>query len=151
MSEKQNAMRKQILDATPKSQKIFGSTVYWITIFVAAGALLVPIFILANPSYNMLNPNLVFQAIFEGASPRDIWGYSAYGAFPGGHFYLRHIAMADSWAMILIAVSCGFGFLGLVPAAAYQFVKEKDRFCAVLGTIVALLILLSAIGVLNIG
>jgi len=142
--------KKQILPNIPKSQRMFGSTVYWITIVVAASALLVPIFILANPAGNILNPNLVFQAIFQGASPTEIWSYSAYGAFPGGHFYFSHITMADSWAMLLIAISCGFGLFGLVPAVVYQLIKEKDWFCAALGGTLIVLILLSSIGVLNI-
>jgi len=142
--------KKQILPTIPKSQRMFGSTVYWITIFVAASAILVPIFILANPVGNMLNPNLVFQAIFEGESPAEIWSHSAYGAFPGGHFYFSHITMADSWGMLLIAISCGFGLFGLVPAVVYQLIKERDWFCAALGAILIALILLSSLGLLNI-
>ena len=150
MREKREFLERQVLDAMPKSHKIFGSTVYWVTIFSAIGAFFVPVFILANPANNVLNPNIIFGAIFSGAAPAEVWSHSVTGAFPGAHFYLRHIAQADSWAMLFIAIGCGFGLFGLIPAAVYQIKSEKDWFCAALGIIIALLIFLSAIGALNI-
>jgi len=148
MFKEKTELEKQILSAIPKSQLIFGNTVYWLTIFVAVGAFFVPIFILAYPSNNMLNPNIVFGAIFAGASPAEIWSYSASGEFPGAHFYLSHITKADSWAMILTVIGCGFGLFGLVPAIIYQ-IREKDWFCAVFCFVIAALIFLSVIGVLS--
>ncbi|MCL2568262.1 MAG: hypothetical protein FWE12_02340 [Oscillospiraceae bacterium] len=144
-------LEKQVLDAMPKSQKIFGNTVYWVAIWSAVGAFFVPVFILANPSNNVLNPNLIFGAIFAGASPTEVWSYSTTGGFPGAHFYLDHITKADSWAMLLIAIGCAFGLFGLIPAVIYQLRKEKDWFCATLGTIIIALIVLSVLGVLSVG
>jgi len=129
---------------------IFGSVVYWVTIASAVGALLTPVFILADPFNNVLNPNIVFRAIFDGLDPENIWEYSVGGTFLGAHFYLNYISKADSWAMIFIVIGCGFGLIGLVPAIVYQVVKEKDWFCAILGTTIAALIFLSIIGVLSI-
>ena len=143
-------MEKQNNVHIPQSQKMFGGIVYWVTIVSAIGALAVPILILASPANNILNPNLVFMAIFEGQSPEEIWSSSTVGTFPGGHFYLDHITQADSWAMLFIVTGCAFGLIGLIPAVIYQVVKEKDWFCAVLGTVIAALIFLSMIGVLRI-
>ena len=150
MCKNDERLEKQVLDAIPKSQKIFGSTVYWITIVSALGAFFVPVFILADPANNILNPNRIFGAIFSGASPAEVWSYSVTGSFPGAHFYLHHITKADSWAMIFTAIGCGFGLFGLVPAIMYQIKKEKDWFCAILGSIISLLIFLSVIGVFSI-
>ena len=149
MRKKEELLQKQLLDAIPKSQRIFGGTVYWVMIFSAVGAFFAPVFILADPANNVLNPNLIFGAIFAGATPAEIWSYSVTGAFPGAHFYLNHITRADSWAMLFTAIGCGFGLFGLIPAVAYQIKIEKDWFCAVLGTIIASLIFLSVMGVLS--
>jgi len=143
-------MKEQTKLNIPKSQKIFGNTVYWVSIVAAIGGLFAPVLILADPSNNILNPNIIFSAIFGGQSPAEIWGYSEAGTFLGGHFYLSYMTKADSWAMMLIVVGCAFGLIGLVPAVIYQTFKEKDRFCAALGMIISLLIFLSIIGVLNI-
>jgi len=145
-----SCLEKQTGVSIPKSQQIFGGIVYWVTITSAVGALFAPVLILANPSNNVLNPNIVFMAIFEGQSPAEIWGYSVAGTFPGGHFYLNHMAQADSWAMIFIVIGCAFGLIGLIPAIIYQVAKEKDWFCAALGTVIAVLIFLSIIGILSI-
>ena len=135
----------------PKSQQIFGGVVYWAAIVSVVGALLVPALILADPANNVLNPNIVFNAIFAGESPADIWAYSASGGFPGAHYYLDHILKADSWAMVFIVLGCMTGFLGLASAVVYQIVKEKDWFCAILGTAICALIFLSMIGMISSG
>jgi len=134
----------------PGSQKIFGNTVYWVAIAATVGALIVPVFILACPSNNVLNPALVFRAIFEGAAPAEIWAHSASGEFPGAHFYLDYLTKADSWGMIFCAIGISYGIIGLVPAVLYQAFKEKDWFCAILGSIIIVLIFLSLIGVLSV-
>jgi len=150
MIEKNTGLESPVEHNIPKSQIIFGNVVYWLSIFSAIGALFVPIFILANPSNNVLNPNIVFDAIFAGATPAEIWELSVSGSFPGAHFYLDHITKADSWAMLFIVIGCGFGFFGLVPAVMYQVMKERDWFCAIFGTILAALIFFSIIGVLSV-
>jgi len=150
MLDKRKDLEKQMLEAMPKSQRIFGNTVYWVAIFSAVGAFFAPVFILANPANNVLNPNIIFGAIFTGATPAEVWSHSITGGFPGTHFYLDYITKADSWAMIFVAIGCGFGLFGLVPAVYYQIKKEKDWFCAILGIIIAVLIVLSVIGLLRI-
>ena len=150
MLEEGAGLKGQTMDWIPKSQKIFGNNVYWVAILLAVGAFFSPVFIFANPSNNVLNPNIVFGAIFSGASPAEVWSHSVSGVFPGAHFYIYYITKADSWAMILIAIGCGFGLFGLIPAVIYHIIKEKDWFCAALGAIIATLILLSVLGVFSI-
>ena len=151
MKHEKDALRQSVLEGIPKSQRIFGNTVYWVMIFSAVGAFFAPVFILANPANNVLNPNLIFGAIFAGASPEEVWSLSLTGTFPGAHFYLNHLTKADSWAMIFIAIGCAFGLFGLIPAVIYQVRVERDWFCVCFGACICALIFLSAIGVLSIG
>lgn len=134
----------------PGSQKIFGNAVYWISIASGILALLAPVFILAAPDNNVLNPGLAFGAIFDGAAPQEIWAYSIAGEFPGGHFYLDYLGKADSWAMIIIVIGSAFAMFALVPSVICQLVSEKDWFCAALGAVMVMLIFLSVIGILSI-
>ena len=142
-------LEEQVIEKIPKSQKVFGSVVYWIAIFISVAAMFVPVFILADPAGNLLNPNLIFGAIFEGATPDEIWGYSVSGGFPGAHFYLEYITKADSWAMLLVAIGCGFALLGFIPAIIHH-IKEKDWFCVIFATLISAFILLSVTGTLSI-
>jgi len=137
-----------IEEELPKSYTIYAKTIYWIAIATAVAALLIPVFVLADPENNILNPRLVFGAIFSGATPSEIWALSLVNGFPGAHFYLRFPGKADSWAQLTVNLGCAVGFFGLVPAVFRQIFKEKDWFCAIFGAVLATLILLSLTGVL---
>ena len=133
------------------SQKIFGRIAYWIAIICGVLAIVVTVLILLFPENNVLNPSTAFAAIFDGASPQEIWAYSDSGTFPGAHFYLEYITRFDSWAMIIIVVGSAFGLFALLPAIIYQVVKERDWFCAASGAVIAVLIALSMAGILSVG
>jgi hypothetical protein len=134
-----------------KSHYIYANTVHVITIISALMSLFIPIAILAFPGADILNPNKIFGAIFSGASPQQIWSMSSTGSYPGAHFYLKHILSPDAWAMIGINLGCSVGLWGLIPAIIYQTVKEKDWLEIITGTLLALLILFSLLGILSIG
>lgn len=132
----------------PTSVRVYANIIHWIMLAVSVAALFVPIFVLANPANNVLNPNTIFGAIFNGASPSEIWAISSTGGFPGTHFYLQNILAADSWAMLVVNIGCAVGLIAVVPAVLIQFFKEKDRVCACLGTVMAALIVCAMTGVL---
>ena len=121
--------------------------IHAVTFVVSIAALFVPVFILVNPSNNLLNPNMIFGAIFKGASPDQIWAASATGGFPGTHFYWQHIFKADSWAMLAVCLGCAVGLLAVVPAVLIQIFKEKQILNACLGTVMAVLIFCALTGV----
>jgi hypothetical protein len=133
----------------PASQRAYANVIHWVTLVVSIAALFVPIFVLANPANNVLNPNTIFGAIFNGASPGEIWATSGTGGFPGTHFYLQNILKADSWAMLVVNIGCAVGLFAVVPAVLIQFFKEKDRVSACLGTVMAVLIVCAMTGCFN--
>lgn len=131
----------------PTSERAYANIIHIVTLAVSIAALFVPIFVLANPSNNVLDPNMIFGKIFEGATPGQIWAASSTGAFPGTHFYLNHILKADSWAMLTVNIGCAVGLFGVVPAVLIQIFKERDWFKALLGTAMAALIICALTGV----
>jgi hypothetical protein len=131
-----------------KSHAVYAQAVHVITIVSAVMSLFMPVFILLFSEADILNPNLIFAAIFSGAKPADIWAMAPAGAFPGAHFYLHHPGAPDAWAMFGVNLGCSVGLWGLLPAIGYQIVKEKNYLEAVAGILLALLILLSMTGVL---
>ena len=134
----------------PSSQRYFGQVAYWISIISSILAFVVPFFILVAPQNNFLDPNMAFEALFNGKAPQEIWTHSVAGEFPGGHFYLQYLGMADSWAMLIIVFGSAFAVFGLIPTVICQVFKEKDLFCAILGSIIIALIVLSMAGMLSI-
>ena len=131
----------------PASERVYAGIIHAVTFVVSIAALFVPVFILVNPSNNLLNPNMIFGAIFKGASPDQIWAASATGGFPGTHFYWQHILKADSWAMLAVCLGCAVGLLAVVPAVLIQIFKEKQILNACLGTVMAALIFCALTGV----
>ena len=131
----------------PASQRVYANVIHWVTLAVSIAALFIPIFVLADSSNNVLNPNMIFGAIFEGTSPSEIWATSSVGEFPGAHFYLQNIFKADSWAMLTVNIGCAVGLFAIVPAVIIQFFKEKSILNACLGCTMAALIVCAVTGV----
>ena len=113
-------------------------------------ALFVPVFLLADPSNTLLNPDEMFSTIFNGAGTEEIWKLSAAGGFPGAHCSLQYIGKSDSWAMPAINLGCSVGLWGLLPAIAIQILRERNWLDAILGLALAALICLSMLGVISI-
>jgi len=131
----------------PTSVRVYANIIHWIMLVVSVAALFIPVFVLANPANNILNPNTIFGAIFNGASPSEIWGTSAFGAFPGMKVFSQNLANADSWAMLIVSIGCAVGLFAVIPAVLIQFFKEKERLSACLGTVMIGLIICAMLGV----
>lgn len=141
---------KQGYPDVPKSAHVYAEVVHWITIAVCVIALFAPLFIISNPQNNLLNPNMIFAKIIQGATTNEIWSISATGAFPGAHYYLQHPAWGDSIAMFAVALGCSVGLWALVSCAALLLSRERERFYGVVSLAFALVIVLSMFGVLHI-
>lgn len=132
----------------PASVSAYANIIHWMMLVVSVAALFIPVFVLANPANNLLNPNTIFGAIFNGASPNEIWGRSVFGAFPGTNAFLQNLTKTDSWAMLIVDIGCAAGLVAVIPAVIIQFFKEKERLSACLGTVMIGLIICAMIGVI---
>jgi hypothetical protein len=133
-----------------KSQLYYGKTMHWITIVSCLITLIAPIFILLFPYSNLLNPALVFNAIFEGMKPAEIWE-AAGVPFKSGAFwklFLGNLFSPDGFATFGIALGCSVTLWALIPAF-WQFIKKKDYFYACVALFVAALIALAMSGLVN--
>lgn len=130
----------------PASIRVYANIIHWIMLVVSVAALLIPVFILANPANNLLNPNTIFGAIFNGATPNEIWGTSVFGAFPSINAFILNLTKTDSWAMLIVNIGCAVGLVAVIPAVMIQFFKEKERLSACLGTVMIGLIICAMIG-----
>ncbi|MEA4950256.1 MAG: sulfite exporter TauE/SafE family protein [Petrimonas sp.] len=132
----------------PASIRVYANITHWIMLVVSVAALFIPVFVLANPANNLLNPNTIFGAIFNGATPNEIWGTSVFGAFPGMNAFILNLTKTDSWAMLIVNIGCAVGLIAVIPAVMIQFFKEKERLSACLGTVMIGLIICAMIGVI---
>lgn len=130
------------------SQRVYADIIHWITLCVSIAALFVPLFVLADPGSNFLDPNQIFGAVFRGAGPQEIWRITGAGDFPGVWNFIKNISFADSWALLTIMIGCAVGLFAVLPAFLIQLFKEKDIQNGILGMIMSALIIFAVIGII---
>lgn len=133
----------------PRAQRVYGEIIYWITIFACVICMVGPAISVAAPERNVLNPYLLFDAIFEGKNAGQVW-QEVGGGFPGGHFYLerQYFGYGDAITQLGLALGCASAFFGLLAAAA-AYASEKYWLYVILALWVATLVFLSLTGVVS--
>ena len=147
MSADNNENPKNMMD---ESQLWYGRVSHWIVITSCLIALIAPVLILLFPSSNMMNPNLVFGAIFEGKKIPEIWA-AAGNPFQSGDFwpmFIKNIFTPDGFGTFGIALGCSVTMWSLIPAI-YIFAKRKNYFYTGVALFVFVLIALSMSGLVQ--
>jgi multisubunit Na+/H+ antiporter MnhB subunit len=133
-----------------KSQLYYGKVAYWITIASCLVSLLAMVLILLFPRSNMLNPSVVFDAIFKGKKPAEIWN-AAGVPFKYGDFwklFIRGLFTPDGLAAFGVTLGCSVTLWALIPAV-WQFKKKKEYFYVFVSIFIMALIVLAMSGLVN--
>jgi hypothetical protein len=134
-----------------KSQLYYGKTVFWITITSCIVSLLAMVLILAFPNSNNLNPTAVFDAIFKGKKPDEIWK-AAGVPFKYGDFwklFIKGLFSPDGFATLGITLGCSATLWALIPTV-WQFKKRKEYFYVFVSIFIMALIVLAMSGLVNV-
>ena len=134
----------------PKSQLHFGRVYFWITFSSCIISTITPILILLFPHKNILNPNLVFNAIFEGKSPAGVWE-AAGVPFQSGDFwklFIGNFFTPDGFAYFGVALGCSVALWSLIPAI-WQFIKKKEYFYVFVSLFIMTLVALAMSGLVS--
>ncbi|MCL2373995.1 MAG: hypothetical protein FWC65_01975 [Treponema sp.] len=138
----------QLID---KSQLQYGAVYRWIIMASCIISLIAPVFILMFPRSNLLNPHLVFNAIFEGKNPVEVWE-AAGVAFQDGEFwrlFFSNIFAPDGFAAFGMILGCSVAFWALMPAV-WQFGKKKEYLYVCVSLVIMGLIAIAMSGIANI-
>ena len=141
--------KKEVIIPIAPSERMYATIIHWVTIASCVLALVAPIFILLNPGKCILNPSQIFDMIFAGAKPAEVWSIATTGGYPGAHYYFTLFSSADSWAQIALNLGCSVGLWALVPASIRQLTKEKSPLYGILGLVLAIMILLAMLGIMG--
>ena len=133
-----------------KSQLYYGKVIHWITIVACLITLFAPIFILLFPHRNLLNPSLIFDAIFSGKKTTEIWAAAGVPFKSGGFWklFLGNLFTPDGFATLGLTLGCSVTLWALIPAV-YQFIKKKEYFYVCVSVFVMALITLAMSGLVN--
>jgi hypothetical protein len=135
------------LPAPAKSQLQYGIVYHWIIITSCIISLIAPILILLFPQSNLLNPNLIFNAIFAGNSPTEIWE-AAGVSFQTGDFwklFFGNFFSPDGFATLGVVLGCSVTLWALVPAFL-QFIKKREYFYVCVSMFIMTMITLAMSG-----
>jgi len=137
-------------DIMDKSQLSYGKAVCWITIVSCLISLITPFFILLFPDKNYLDETLLFEAVFKGKKPAEIWE-AAGVPFKSGDFwklFIKNFFTPDGLAAFGIALGCSVTLWALIPAV-WQFAKKKEYFYVCVSAFIMALIVLAMSGIVN--
>jgi len=129
------------------AQLLYGEIVYWITIVSCLVCTVGPLFAMMWVDKNIGNPHFLFAAIFAGHDAQTVW-HEVAGGFPGGHFWYNNFFTGDGFTQFGLALGCSVGLWGLL-ASAVAYLFEKAYLFTVLSLWVAMLIALSASGIVS--
>jgi hypothetical protein len=133
----------------PIAGVIYGTICYWIVVV----GLLVAIVGMSMyfVSGGCLDTGILLDSLWEGKVVEDVWAEaSCIGELPEGHWYLNLdlLSHGDVIAMVGIAIICGAAVVGMWGAFVGT-VRSRERLYAVLALIIAVILTLSAIGVVT--
>ena len=133
-----------------KAQQYYGIVAHWITIVSCMIALFAPVLILLFPDKNLLNPNLLFGAIFEGKNPTEIWAVAGVPFKTGDYWrlFFQNIFTPDGFATLGLVLGCSVTLWALIPAA-WSFSRQKEYFYCGVSILVMTLIILAMSGLVS--
>jgi len=142
-------MDVKISDAD-KSQLYYGKVVHWITVVSCLISFITPFIILLFPGKNYLDEILLFDSIFKGKNPAEIWK-AAGVKFRTGDFWtllIKNFFTPDGFAAFGVALGCSVTLWALIPAV-WQFAKKKEFLYVYVSIIIMALIALAMSGLVN--
>ena len=129
---------------------VYGRFIYLLSIIAAMICTIGPVIAVVYRDKNFMNPHYLFFAIWQGKDPETVWQEIG-GGFPGGHFWLHNLTTGDGFTQFGMVIGCSCAFVALVGTAIAYF-RERPRAYgwAVLSLWVALLVILSALGIYHV-
>jgi uncharacterized membrane protein len=139
-------------DLVDKGQKQYGSVAHIISIISCLIALIAPVLVLMFPQKNMSNPNMIFNAIFEGKKPAEIWETAGvpFESIGFWKLFFDNLFTPDGLAILGIVLGCSITLWALIPSM-WQFAKKKDYLYVCISLFIMALISLAMSGFIGIG
>jgi len=134
----------------PLPQIIYGKITYWLCIIAAMICTIGSVLAIAFPDKNIMNPHYLFFTIWQGNNPEAVWQQIC-GEFPGGHFWIHNLNTWDGLTQFGLVIGCTCACLALLGTSiAFLWEKPRSYGWALVSFCVALLILLSALGIYHV-
>jgi hypothetical protein len=132
----------------PIAGTIYGDLAYWLAISGMIIAIIGSVMYLVSGGY--FNETLLLADLWRGDAVRTIWAECVGVAHvPHGAWYLGRLAQGDCLAMLGIVVACAAGVVGMW-GAFFGLLRSKGGIYIIFALIVAVILTLSALGIVSI-
>ncbi|MDI6792867.1 MAG: DUF1634 domain-containing protein [bacterium] len=142
-------MEKNDAPKPPLAGIVYGDFAYWMTLIgMVIGSIGIGMSLAGVKSFS--DPTALISHLLAGHDLHTIWEKSA-GEVVHGHWYLSKLSYSDAIAMLGVAICCFaavFGTWGSVVAMLRE--TKKQYLYLILAIIIAVILTLSAIGILSI-
>ena len=140
-------MEKDKAPKPPAVGIVYGEIVYWLLLIGMIIAIVGSAIYMGSEGY--ANKTSLLENLWEGVDARTIWEESA-GATetPEGHWYFCKLSQGDGIAMLGIAIGSLAAVFGMWGAFVVML-RSKERLYLVLSLIIAVILTLSALGILS--
>jgi len=141
-------MNKEEAPKPPLAGIIYGEIAYWILMIGMIVAVVGSAIYIYSDGY--VNATCLLNNLWQGADINTIWNNCAgVNEVPHGHWYLGMLHQADALAMLGIAIgslAAVFGMWG----AFIGMVRSREKLYLIFALIIAIILTLSALGVITI-
>lgn len=129
---------------------VYGECAFWLAITgMIVGIIGMGIYLFQGNQF--FDANVLLKELLAGKDVRTIWESAATSDVLHGHWYISRASYGDGLAMIGIAVCCSAAVVGIWAAIISMLVgREKPYLFAFFGLIIAVILSLSAAGILAI-
>jgi hypothetical protein len=128
-------------------ERVYGATVYGLSVIAAMICTLAPILVIALPGRNLMDPHLLFSAIWAGEKPSAIWK-SLGGHLPAVHFWVHELGNGDSLIQLGLEIGCCSAGVGLLAASIVHLAKSpRSVGWALAAFCIAVFVCLAALGI----
>lgn len=80
----------------PLANVVAGDILYWVCIIGAIISMIGPIVSILWPDNNIASPYHVFDRVWEGKNPGEVWAATTQeGKYPGAHFWVHNLTKGD--------------------------------------------------------
>jgi len=136
----------------PLAQSLFGGLVYWLCVVAGIACMIGPVIALASIDGNVGNPQYLYASIFEGDPAEVVWEQVA-GEFPGGHFWIDNMGSGDGFTQFGLVLGCACALPPVVAVALVFLLRKKEKSLplALFSVVIAVLIVISVLGVVDVG
>lgn len=133
----------------PVAGVIYGEFAFWVVLTGMVVAIAGSALYLSGTGY--VGKECIIENLMAGVDSSGIWDKCATTgvAMPHGHWYLGQLAYGDGIAMLGIAIGCLGGVLGMW-GAFFGMVRSKGGVYTVLSLVTAIILTLSAAGLIKI-